>query len=181
MIRLAETSDAAQVAAIYAPFCRDSWISFETEAPEAAEMASRIESVRRQYPWLVDDRGGRVAGYAYASPHRARAAYRWVAEVTVYVHGEFRGRGVGRSLYAELLGRLRAQGYFKAYAGIALPNPPSQSFHEAMGFALIATYRQVGYKLGAWRDTGWWQYDIQPAVDNPPDPGPPLPGDEPKR
>jgi phosphinothricin acetyltransferase len=170
---MAEPRDAAQVAAIYRPFCEDNCVSFEAEAPDAAECAARIETTQRQFPWLVDERGGKIAGYAYASKHRVRTAYRWVAEVTVYIHDGFQGRGVGRGLYTELFDRLRGQGYFKAYAGIVDPNPPSQSFHQAMGFRLVGMYRQVGYKLGAWRDVGWWQYDLQPVVDNPPDPRPP--------
>jgi phosphinothricin acetyltransferase len=170
MIRLAEPSDAAQIAAIYRPFCEDNCISFEAEAPGAAEIASRIEATRRKFPWLVDDREGTVAGYAYASQHRVRAAYRWVAEVTIYVHAGFHGHGVGRALYADLFDRLRRQGYYKVYAGIVVPNPPSQGFHEALGFKPIAMYRDVGHKLGAWRDVGWWQYDLQPLGENPPDP-----------
>lgn len=174
MIRMAESRDAAQVAAIYRPFCEDNCVSFETEAPGESEMAARIESTTRQFPWLVDERDGIIAGYAYASAHRARSAYQWVAEVTVYIGETFRGKGVARALYLELFARLRAQGYFRVYAGIVIPNPPSQAFHEAMGFQLFARYANVGYKLGAWRETGWWQYEIQPVIDNPPKPTPPA-------
>ncbi len=174
MIRLAEKSDAAQIAAIYRPFCEDNCISFESEAPGDAEVASRIDATLRKFPWLVDERDGLIAGYAYASAHRVRAAYRWVAEVTVYVHPEFHGKGVGRALYADLFERLRAQGYYKVYAGILVPNPPSQGFHEALGFKQVAMYPHVGFKLGAWRDVGWWQYALQPVVDNPPEPRPPF-------
>lgn len=173
MIRLVEPRDAAQIAAIYRPFCEDNCISFETEAPDAEEIAERIVATTRQFPWLVDERDRRITGYAYASAHRSRAAYQWVAEVTVYIHEGFRGRGVGRALYLDLLERLRIQGYFQAYAGIVIPNPPSQAFHEALGFKLLARYPNVGYKLGAWRETGWWQYELQPVVDNPPKPRPP--------
>jgi L-amino acid N-acyltransferase YncA len=173
MIRMAEQADAPQIAAIYRPFCEDNCVSFETEAPDAAEIGARIARTTRQFPWLVDDRDGAIAGYAYASAHRVRAAYRWVAEVTVYIHEGFRGQGVGRALYGELFARLRRQGYFKAYAGILVPNPPSRAFHEAMGFRPTALYRGVGYKHGAWRDVAWLQYDIQPEVDSPPEPRPP--------
>ena len=170
MIRPAKSEDAPQIAEIYRPFCEDNCISFETAAPDAAEMASRIERIGRRYPWLVDDRDGAVAGYAYASAHRERAAYRWVVEGTVYVHEKFRGRGVGRGLYAELFHLLRQQGLYKAYAGILVPNPASQSFHESMGFTLVGIYSKVGYKLGAWRDVGWWEISLQPASDNPGEP-----------
>jgi L-amino acid N-acyltransferase YncA len=173
MIRLAEQNDAAQIAAIYRPYCENSGVTFETTAPDASEFTDRIARTRRQFPWLVDERDALITGYAYASPHRQRSAYRWVVEVTIYVQEGFRGKGVGRGLYQELFRRLRQQGYFKAYAGIVIPNPPSQAFHEALGFRQVATYRQVGYKLGAWLDTGWWQYDLQPVVDNPPEPRPP--------
>jgi len=174
MIRLAERNDASEIAEIYRPFCEDSCVSFETEAPDAAEMASRIDKIRARFPWLVCERDGIVAGYAYASPHRERAAYRWAVEVTVYVHPGHREKGVGRQLYHELFARLRDQGFFKAYAGILVPNPASQAFHETMGFTLVGIYRNIGYKLGAWRDVGWWELSLSPQTDSPPDPRPPL-------
>ena len=173
MIRLAQAEDAPQIAAIYRPFCESSPVSFEEVAPDAAEIASRIEKINRRYLWLVYEAGGIVAGFAYASPHRERAAYRWVVEVTVYVHEKFRGRGIGRALYAELFARLRSQGLFRAYAGILAPNPESQAFHEALGFTLVGIYRKVGYKLGAWRDVGWWELALQPQMRLPPEPGAP--------
>jgi phosphinothricin acetyltransferase len=174
MIRLAKQDDAPQIAAIYRPFCEDNCISFETEAPDAAEMASRIDRIGRRFPWLVKEQDGTVAGYAYASPHRERAAYRWVVEVTVYIQERFRGQGVGRALYSELFRRLCAQGLFKAYAGILIPNPASQAFHESMGFTLVGVYRKVGYKMGSWLDVGWWVYSLQPEVDSPAEPKPPA-------
>ena len=174
MIRLAASADAPQIAAIYRPFCEESHVSFETEAPDEVEMAARIEKISRRFPWLVDEADGAVTGFAYASPHRERAAYRWAVEVTAYVRERFRGRGIGRALYTELFERLRAQGIIKAYAGIALPNPASQAFHESMGFTLVGIYRKIGYKLGAWRDVGWWQLAVQPEVDPPAEPRPPC-------
>jgi L-amino acid N-acyltransferase YncA len=174
MIRLARKEDAPQVAAIYRPFCEDNCVSFESEAPGAAEMAARIAKINLRYAWLVEDMDGVIAGYAYASPHRERAAYRWAVEVTIYIHEKFRGRGVGRALYTALFARLRDQGFFKAYAGILVPNPASQAFHESMGFTLVGIYHRIGYKLGAWRDTGWWQLALQPEVDFPAEPRPPA-------
>jgi L-amino acid N-acyltransferase YncA len=173
MLRLAHPDDAAQIAAIYRPFCEESPVSFETEAPDAAEMALRIESTNRRFPWLVDDAGGVIRGYAHASPHRQKAAYRWAVEVTIYLHPAHRRQGLARPLYEELFRRLRAQGIFKAYAGILVPNPPSQAFHESMGFTLVGIYRKIGYKLGAWRDVGWWQLALQPEIESPPEPTPP--------
>src|SRR5579863_4036774 len=91
--------DARACAAIYAPFVRDTPVSFEEQPPSEAEIARRITAVSEGYPWLVAEVAGEVAGYAYACAHRDRAAYRWAAEVTVYVEEGRRGQGVGRALY----------------------------------------------------------------------------------
>jgi phosphinothricin acetyltransferase len=156
-IRLATGDDAAAIAAIYAPFCTESIVSFEEAAPTAEEIAARIAKVAARYPYLVLDDGGTVAGYAYASPHRDRAAYRWTAEVTVYVRPDYHRRGVGRALYTALLALLTRQGYHLAVGGVTLPNSGSEGLHEAMGFVEVGVYRHVGYKLGAWRDVRWYQ------------------------
>lgn len=171
-IRLANAGDAAQVAAIYAPAVVDSIISFETEAPDAAEMARRIEYTLATFPWLVTEREGRVAGYAYASRHRERRAYQWSVDVSCYVHRDFRRHGIGRALYARLLQILRRQGFFNAYAGIALPNEASVRLHERMGFRPIGVYANVGYKQGGWRDVGWWGLALAAPA---PQPREPLP------
>jgi phosphinothricin acetyltransferase len=143
-------------AAIYAPFVEDSWISFELEAPDAAEMARRIAEYSASHAWLMAEVEGLPAGYAYGSPHRTRAAYASSCDVAVYVDPAHARQGVGRSLYAELLGRL-GKTYHAAFAGIALPNAASIAMHEAMGFVPVGIYREVGWKMGAWRDVGWWQ------------------------
>lgn len=155
-VRLATAADAAGVRSIYAPFVRDTHVSFETAVPPEAEVARRIEAAVPTHPWLVAEAGGGVVGYAYAGPHRSRAAYQWSAETSVYVAEGGRRRGIGRALYAALLDVLRLQGFANAYAGIALPNPASVAFHEATGFKAVGVYRSVGFKGGAWRDVGWW-------------------------
>jgi phosphinothricin acetyltransferase len=169
-IRLATESDAPAVAAIYAPFCDLHVVSFEYTAPSAEEMAARIRTVTAQWPWLVLDAGGTVIGYAYAGRHRERAAYRWAVDTAVYVADGHRGRGVGRSLYDALFDLLRLQGYFKACAGITLPNPASVALHEALGFRLVGIYRGIGYKKGAWHDVAWYEAGLQPERANPPPP-----------
>ena len=120
-------------------------------------MAKRIDAISATYPWLVatGDPSGAVLGYAYASRHRERPGYRWSVDVAVYLA---RGRWprIGRLLYGRLLPLLEAQGFHRAYAGIALPNDASVGLHRAMGFEPVGTYREVGYKLGAWLDVQWW-------------------------
>src|SRR5687767_1173866 len=123
--RLARPDDAAAILAIYAPYCEASTVSFEVVAPTIEQMADRIEKVLARYPWLICELDGRAAGYVYASQHRERAAYRWAVDVAVYVADTCRRRGVGQALYSTLFSMLRAQGYFKALAGITLPNPAS--------------------------------------------------------
>lgn len=156
LIRLAEEGDALQIAAIYAPVVRDTMISFETESPSVEEIARRVRDTLVRWPWLVCERDGEVLGYAYAGAHRSRAAYQWSVDVSAYVREYARRKGVGRALYTSLIAALDLQGFYNAYAGIALPNNASVGLHEAMGFRLVGVYRGVGYKLGAWRDVGWW-------------------------
>jgi L-amino acid N-acyltransferase YncA len=171
MIRLATAADAAQIAAIYDPEVVSTAISFEEQPPGAAVMERRISEGSSFAPWLVDEETGiGVQGYAYASKHRERAAYRWSVDVAVYVGADQRGKGVGRALYTSLLALLKLQGFYAAHAGITLPNPASVALHQRMGFAPVGIYRAVGYKLGAWRDVGWWQLDLR---EREPRPSPP--------
>lgn len=157
VLRPATPADAAAIQAIYAPIVRETPISFETEPPDVAEIERRITATLPRYPYLVAERGGRFAGYAYASEHRARLAYRTSADVTVYVAADARGGGVGRALYEALLPDLAARGYHLATAGITLPNAASVGLHEAVGFRKVGVFTEVGFKLGAFHDVGWWQ------------------------
>jgi L-amino acid N-acyltransferase YncA len=169
-VRLAKDSDADAIAEIYRPIVEATAISFETNAPDRDEIARRISDTLRSYPWLVCDVGGRIAGYAYATRHRPRGAYRWSVDTSVYVEDAYRRRGVGRGLYVSLFAILAAQGYVNAYAGIALPNPASVALHESLGFEKVGVYRRVGYKLGQWHDVGWWQRILREHEQSPNEP-----------
>lgn len=171
-IRLATNRDAAAIAAIYAPYCEASPVSFETSAPSPEEMAQRIQHITTQWPWLVLEDDGTVAGYAYAGRHRERAAYGWAVDTAVYVSDSHHRRGVGRALYTTLLKVLHQLGYFKACAGITLPNPASTGLHEAVGFTLVGVYRGIGFKHGAWHDVAWYEAEVQPEAPTPPAPKP---------
>lgn len=163
VIRPAEPArDAAACAAIYAPYALDSPATFDVEPLPAAEFERRIEQLSESHAFLVAERDGEVAGYAYASPHRPRAAYRWAADVTVYVAPRHHRRGVGRELYGALLERLRERGFRTAWAGITLPNAGSVGLHESFGFEQAGLFRAVGWKGGAWRDVGWWRLQLAP-------------------
>ncbi|HEU5348675.1 MAG TPA: arsinothricin resistance N-acetyltransferase ArsN1 family B [Ktedonobacterales bacterium] len=167
IIRIARPHDTPAITAIYAPVVKDTGISFEMIPPTEDEIAQRLTKTLAQFPWLVADAGGVVVGYAYASKHRERAAYQWASDVSVYVHKDWRGKGIGVTLYTALFTILRAQGYFNVYAGITLPNPASVALHEAMGMIPVGIYRHVGYKAGAWHDVGWWQGTLQELANNP--------------
>ncbi len=166
--------DAAACAAIYGPFVRDTVISFEEQVPDERELRRRIELTSRTHPWLVAEDGGETIAFAYGGPHRERAAYRWATDVTVYVSPDHHRRGVGRSLYEELLSQLTAQGFHVACAGITLPNAASVGLHRALGFSEVGVYRRIGFKFGAWHDVAWLQRDLR-APDGPPaEPGRPT-------
>lgn len=157
-VRVAEPErDGARCAEIYAPFVTENWVSFELDPPSGAEMARRIGRYAQSHGWLMAERDGQVVGYAYASPHRERAAYASSCDVAVYVDRTLSRRGIGRTLYDVLLPVLKERGFHAAFAGIALPNPGSIGLHEALGFTPVGIYREVGWKCDGWRDVGWWQ------------------------
>jgi phosphinothricin acetyltransferase len=184
-IRLATTSDAEAIADIYAPYCDATVISFEETAPRSEEMSRRITAIGATRPWIVlEDSAcgpseggapravgnGRVVGYAYASPHHERAAYRWSVSTSIYIDRAHHRRGAGRALYTTLFALLRALGYRQATAGITLPNPASVGLHAAFGFVPVGVYRRIGYKMGGWHDVGWFQAEIQSGPERPADP-----------
>lgn len=171
-VRMATPSDAAAIHAIYAPYVRDTAISFEYEVPSVDEMRVRIQKVLGMYPWLVCEVDGAIAGYAYASRFHPRAAFQWAVETSVYVAPPAQRRGVARALYAALFEMLRAQGVLIAVAAITLPHPASVALHEGLGFRPVREHPNIGFKHGQWRGVGWWQLELAPL---PAAPLPPVP------
>lgn len=170
LLRAATVDDAEAIAAVYAPYVRDTSISFELEPPSSDELVRRMLSEPR-LPWLVATRGEQVTGYAYASRHRSRAAYRWAVEVSVYLTPSEQGRGTARRLYEALFAELAALGYVSAYAGITQPNPASTRLHAGLGFTPVGVFRDVGFK-GGWHDVAWWQRALSPPPGQPQEPRP---------
>ena len=161
-LRFASLRDDAAIAAIYAPVVATTAISFELVAPDAAEMRSRIAAQPADKPWIVAEIDDAVAGYAYASPFRNRAAYRFGAEVTVYVAADARRRGAGAALYRALLALLECQGYRRAFAGIALPNDASITLHRAAGFVDAGVVHAAGFKFDRWHDVAFYERALAP-------------------
>jgi phosphinothricin acetyltransferase len=167
LIRDADSQrDAHACAVIYGPYVSGSAVSFEERPPTVEEMAGRIGAA---YAWVLAEHEGVTLGYAYGSPHRERAAYRWAADVAVYIDSDHHRSGVGRALYTSLFERLRTAGLWTLCAGITQPNEASNGLHRTMGFVPVGTYRRIGWKAGAWHDVQWWQLDLHPGEPGPPE------------
>ncbi len=166
-IRLATTGDAAGILVIYAPYISSTSFTFETEVPSEKEFKKRIEDYLINWPWLVCEINGVIAGYAYGTKYRERTAYQWCVESSIYIHDDFQKQNIGKALYTALIEILIKQGYRNIYAVINLPNDKSVRFHESCGFSYFATYEKVGYKLGKWKNVGWWQLMINEYVMEP--------------
>lgn len=168
-VRAARAADAASFLEIYAPYVINTSITFETEVPSIEAFAQRISACLENWPWLVYEVDGAIAGYAYATRHRERVAYQWCVESSVYIHNNFQKRGIATALYETLLEILQRQGFRNVYAGITLPNDKSVAFHEKCGFTWFAEYKNIGYKLGKWNTVGWWvkqlnDYTLDPSA-----------------
>lgn len=159
-IRLAMLSDSEAILNIYAPYVKDTAISFETEIPDVYEFSRRIENILKQYPYLVYQIGDEIAGYAYASKHRERAAYQYDVDVSVYVLQKYHGSRIAFKLYNCLFKILKELGYYNAYAAYTVPNEKSEKFHNKFGFNIIGTHHKTGYKFGKWHDVVWFEKTI---------------------
>lgn len=161
-LRFVSLRDDAAIAAIYAPVVAETAISFETVPPDAGAMRARIATQPAVLPWVVAEIDEAVAGYAYASSFRGRAAYRFSVEVGVYVAAGARRRGAGTALYGALLRLLELQGYRRAFAGIALPNDVSIALHRAVGFSAAGTVHAAGFKFDRWHDVAFYERGLAP-------------------
>ena len=165
-IRIATEDDAAEALAVYSRYIGTP-ITFEYELPSVGEFARRIRSTLAEYPYLVYTEEERVRGYAYAHRLAEREAYRWGAELSVYMDSGVTSRGIGRVLYGVLIGLLKQQGVRTVYGCVTTPNPRSERLHEKLGFRRIGTLRRAGFKCGAWHDVTWFEKEIA-AYDVPP-------------
>jgi phosphinothricin acetyltransferase len=167
MIRVAATvrdatlADGPALADIYNYYIEETIVTFEEQRVDGGEMARRVRDVGTAgLPWLVAEQDGAVQGYAYATGWRARAAYRFCAEVTVYLRHGHAGRGLGSALYAALFERAATRGIHTLLGCIALPNEPSIALHEKFGLRKVAHFSEVGFKFGRWVDVGYWQKNL---------------------
>lgn len=163
--REATRADVAAMLEIYRPYVENTTVSFEYETPSLAEFAVRFERITADFPWLVAEEDGVIAGYAYADRAFERRAYAWDADLYVYIEPRFHGRGVGRRFYELLEEALFFMGYVHVYALVTEENAPSCAFHEAMGYEKMCVMPDVGYKMGKWLDVNWYEKTLRAAAD----------------
>lgn len=156
--------DTKELLAIYAPYVERTAISFEYEVPTEEEFAERIQTISSKYPYIKAVVDGEIVGYAYANTFKARKAYDWSVETTIYVKQSCRRGGVGRVLYDQLEKSLRGMGILNMNACIASPIKPGEyltddsiRFHEAMGFVRVGTFHKSGFKFHQWFDMVWME------------------------
>lgn len=169
-VRAAAPEDAEQLLEIYTPFVISedsslSNVSFELAAPDVEEFRQRIQDISKQFPYLVGEVNGQILGYVYCHPYRERLAYQWAVEVTIYLAPAGQGKGLGRLLYETMEKLLCLQGVTMAYSCITVGNDHSIKMHEALGYRLIGTFTNSGYKNGQWLDTVWLEKQLQPCPD----------------
>ena len=171
-VRAAAPEDAEQLLEIYTPFVISedsslSNVSFELAAPDVEEFRQRIQDISKQFPYLVGEVNGQILGYVYCHPYRERLAYQWAVEVTIYLAPAGQGKGLGRLLYETMEKLLCLQGVTMAYSCITVGNDHSIKMHEALGYRLIGTFTNSGYKNGQWLDTVWLGKQLQPCPKQP--------------
>ncbi len=179
VIRPASPEDAEALLNIYAPYVRETAITFEYEVPSLEEFRGRIEDTLKRCPWLIAEAEGGVLGYAYTGPFKARAAYDWSVETTIYLKADCRRQGIGRRLYQALEAVSRAQNVQNLYACVAWPETEdfrltrnSAGFHAHMGYRMVGEFRRCGYKFGTWYSMVWMEKLLG---DPPAKPGPFVP------
>lgn len=160
IIRPATVSDTAAILDVYRNFVLNSTVTFEEEVPTLEQFRARIGEITAEHPFLVCEDGGHVAGYAYAHRHQSRAAYRYSAELSVYLRPHYTGLGIGRAMCDAVVELLRMQGVQTVYSAISLPNEPSCALHKAMGFTPAGVWKNTGYKKGRWIDIEWYELAI---------------------
>ena len=161
LIRPVTSADAKDILEVYAPYIKNTVITFETEVPSIEDFTARIENIKSKYPYLVCEIDGKVIGYAYAAKYRERAAYKYSVDVSIYVDLNYQHKGIGKALYFNLFETLKTYDFYTAYAGITLPNKKSICLHKSFGFHEIGTYHNVGYKNGKWLDVIWLEKSLK--------------------
>lgn len=163
-IKIASPSDAEAILNIYAPYIRNTAVTFEYEVPSVEEFRKRIIHTLKRFPYLLALKGEEIIGYAYAGPLHVRAAYAWSVETSIYVKKDYKGKGTGRALYEALEYVLKKQNVINSNACIAYPEKEDQfltrdsvKFHSRLGYQKVAEFHQCAYKFGNWYNMVWME------------------------
>jgi phosphinothricin acetyltransferase len=169
-IRPATLADIPEITGIYAHAVNNGTASFELEPPTEPEMKRRMETLLAgKFPYLAADLDGSLAGYAYAGPYRARPAYRFTVENSVYVAPDMHRRGVGKALLEALIKASTERGFRLMIAVIGdSKQVASIGVHEAAGFEHVGAFKNVGYKFDRWLDTVLMQLPLGEGASTPP-------------
>ena len=166
-IRTARSKDAIELLEIYAPYVRETAVTYEYTVPSKEEFASRIRHTMEKYPYLVAEKDGEILGYAYAGAFHPRAAYAWDAEMSIYIKKDRKRSGIGKTLYEALEKLLAEQNILNVYACIACPEEEDEyltkdsiRFHERMGYRIVGEFRECAYKFGRWYGMVWMEKRI---------------------
>ena len=169
-IREAKVNDAEVLSEIYKYYVDNFPYSFEHVAPSAEEFANRISDISEKFPFIVCEENDKIIAFAYAHQFKERKAYQWVCEISIYVKKDCTQKGVGRLLYEKLLPLLKKQGFVKVLAVLGCPNEGSELFHQNMGFSLVSTLPDIGYKHGSWHDIKYYVFELNPYRKDMPEP-----------
>ena len=167
VIREAEEIDLPRILALYSTYIMNTNYTFEYVTPPAVAFLDRFRSITAQFPWLICEVDGELAGYAYASTAFERIAYQWDADVTIYLDEKYHRMGIGKKLYDVLFRLLMLQGYYTLYAVITATNETSVNFHRSLGFSDIGVFHNTGYKAGEWLDVLWMEKPLRTYGDAP--------------
>lgn len=165
--RLANISDAEEILKIYSPYITDTVITFEYDIPTIGDFKGRIESISGGYPYIVCTYNNKIIGYAYAHKYAERDAYQWDVELSIYLDMNYKGLGIGKILYNKVIDILKLQNVQNVYACITSANEKSIRFHEKLGFELIGTFKDTGYKFEKWYDITWLGMRIKSRDEKP--------------
>ena len=161
MIRNARAKDAQDICAIYNYYVETSIATFDTEPKTPDYFVQRMKEVQTSHPWVVfEGNDEQVVGYAYGVQLKPRSAYSKSVEISVYLHKDAGGRGIGTKLYEGLIERLKEMGMHAIIGGVSLPNEHSVRLHEKLGFEKVAHFKEVGFKFNTWIDVGYWQLTV---------------------
>ncbi|WP_456374258.1 N-acetyltransferase family protein [Thiolapillus sp.] len=161
-VRKVEMEDAEELCAIYNHYIEHTIVTFEEEVLDGGSFSRRIQGISARYPWLVLEEQGRLLGYAYASEWKARSAFRYTVETSIYLHPDApRRKGCGSLLYGRLLSLLAGEGYHRVIAAITQPNDASMALHARFGFVPAGVFHEAGYKFNRWIDVAYLELGLE--------------------